>query len=101
MSEIIYREGPSSIKLGIAGAFQINVPKEIENEDLVEAILRKKSVKFERHPPTCRDEPDDSEEPRGRELSLVFEEKIEAGNEAGGGSKKKKKKKKRMKVTSD
>ena len=71
----------------------------MEDEELVEAILRKKSVKFKRHPLTGKDAPDDDEKPRGREHSLVFEEKIKAGNSAGGGSKKKKKK--RTKVTSN
>ena len=99
MSKIVYKEGPPTIKLGVAGSFQVNVPKDVEDEEVVEAILRKKSVNFERHPPTGRDEPDAGEKPRGRELSLVFEEKIKAGNEAGGGSKKKKKK--RTKVTSN
>lgn len=99
MSKIMYKEGPPTIKLGLAGTFQINVPKDVEDEELVEAVLRKKSVKFKRHPPTSKDEPDSDEKPRGREHSLVFEEKIKAGNEDGGG--RKKKKKKRMKVTSN
>lgn len=93
MSKIVYREGPATVSMGVAGKFEKNVPREV-GEELIESLLQKKVVNFKRHPTTGVQAEKDAA-PRGKDHKLVFEEKIEAGNEAGGGSKKKK----RQKVT--